>query len=161
MRTRTAYQMRLCPLKADIALRPHSITRQRPQRHSCSAIIWIGRKLRRAVLVWRLDWTRRLQKRWRWPREGTVTGRVERVGRKGGRVGKRGESNPPQNPPLAKTDHGRWRRGICDGYRHELGSIFEADCNSEIRQLPDVQRDLVLHLIAAHHGWARPHFEPT
>ncbi|HXG63032.1 MAG TPA: type I-U CRISPR-associated helicase/endonuclease Cas3 [Planctomycetota bacterium] len=44
------------------------------------------------------------------------------------------------------------------GYRHEFGSLLDARTDAEIRQHPE--RDLVLHLIAAHHGWARPHFEP-
>ena len=41
------------------------------------------------------------------------------------------------------------------GYRHEFGSLVEAD-----RAIPTdaPNRDLVLHLIAAHHGWARPGF---
>ena len=41
------------------------------------------------------------------------------------------------------------------GYRHEFGSLVEAE-----REIPvdAPNRDLVLHLIAAHHGWARPGF---
>lgn len=44
------------------------------------------------------------------------------------------------------------------GYRHEFGSLLDAMNDEGLRQLPE--RELVLHLIAAHHGWARPHFEP-
>jgi CRISPR-associated endonuclease/helicase Cas3 len=44
------------------------------------------------------------------------------------------------------------------GYRHEFGSLLDAMNDADLRKLPD--RQLVLHLIAAHHGWARPHFEP-
>jgi CRISPR-associated endonuclease/helicase Cas3 len=65
--------------------------------------------------------------------------------------------NRPPRPPLAKTDHGRWKRGICDGYRHELGSLIEAATNEVIKAHPEY--DLILHMIASHHGWARPHFE--
>ncbi|MGA4645053.1 type I-G CRISPR-associated helicase/endonuclease Cas3g [Limisphaera sp. 4302-co] len=43
------------------------------------------------------------------------------------------------------------------GYRHELGSLLDAMNDEELTEVPD--RDLILHLIAAHHGWARPHFE--
>jgi CRISPR-associated endonuclease/helicase Cas3 len=44
------------------------------------------------------------------------------------------------------------------GYRHEFGSLLDAMNDADFPKLPD--RKLVLHLIAAHHGWARPHFEP-
>ncbi|MEW6682209.1 MAG: type I-U CRISPR-associated helicase/endonuclease Cas3 [Nitrospirota bacterium] len=44
------------------------------------------------------------------------------------------------------------------GYRHEFGSLLDAMKSAELGELPE--RELVLHLIAAHHGWARPHFEP-
>jgi len=44
------------------------------------------------------------------------------------------------------------------GYRHEFGSLLDAMNNAELQQLPEY--DLVLHLIAAHHGWSRPYFEP-
>lgn len=45
------------------------------------------------------------------------------------------------------------------GYRHELGSLLEALHSPEITKHPEA--DLILHLIAAHHGWARPHFLPN
>lgn len=43
------------------------------------------------------------------------------------------------------------------GYRHEFGSLLEAARDGQIK---GADRDLILHLIAAHHGWARPHFTP-
>jgi CRISPR-associated endonuclease/helicase Cas3 len=47
---------------------------------------------------------------------------------------------------------------VLSGYRHEFGSLLDAMSDKELSKLPG--RDLALHLIAAHHGWARPHFEP-
>jgi CRISPR-associated endonuclease/helicase Cas3 len=48
-----------------------------------------------------------------------------------------------------------WR--LLDGYRHELGSVLNA---LEVEKIKTHnERDLILHLIATHHGWARPHFE--
>jgi len=44
------------------------------------------------------------------------------------------------------------------GYRHEFGSLIEARADDSLRNHP--QRELILHLIAAHHGNARPSFEP-
>jgi CRISPR-associated endonuclease/helicase Cas3 len=43
-------------------------------------------------------------------------------------------------------------------YRHELGSLIDVQENTEFNELDETARDLVLHLIAAHHGRARPHF---
>lgn len=59
--------------------------------------------------------------------------------------------------PLAKPISGGidWR--MLDGYRHELGSLLKAIETDEIMTHPE--SDLILHLIATHHGWARPHFE--
>jgi CRISPR-associated endonuclease/helicase Cas3 len=45
---------------------------------------------------------------------------------------------------------------LLDGYRHELGSLPYAARDPEVMALSPEQRDLVLHLIAAHHGHARP-----
>ncbi|HUA67145.1 MAG TPA: type I-U CRISPR-associated helicase/endonuclease Cas3 [Candidatus Saccharimonadales bacterium] len=47
---------------------------------------------------------------------------------------------------------------ICRDYRHELGSLRDAELEDEFQRLGPDERDLVLHLIAAHHGRARPHF---
>ena len=58
--------------------------------------------------------------------------------------------------PLAKSGHTRFNRHFTRGYRHELGSLFNAEEDPVIRQHPE--RDLILHLIAAHHGYARPGF---
>lgn len=60
--------------------------------------------------------------------------------------------------PLAKSNRYRDPRRALGGYRHEFGSVLEANVVEELSGHPE--RDLILHLIAAHHGWARPHFEP-
>lgn len=58
---------------------------------------------------------------------------------------------PRRGRPYAKTrGGGNWRR--LEGYRHEFGSLLKA----EKADLPADTRDLILHLIAAHHGHARP-----
>ena len=71
----------------------------------------------------------------------------------------RAAGNSVVDEPLAKAGkHGvNWR--ALQGYRHELGSLLEAANDPAIREHPE--SDLILHLIAAHHGWARPHFEPN
>jgi len=43
-----------------------------------------------------------------------------------------------------------------DGYRHELGSYLRVLDHPDVNALDDAGRDLVLHLIASHHGHARP-----
>jgi CRISPR-associated endonuclease/helicase Cas3 len=78
-------------------------------------------------------------------------------------------------------DRKRWQNGIGNGdypmqiwaksgnrrataerssYRHEFGSLFDVANQEDFKELndkPDFQ-DLVMHLIAAHHGRARPYF---
>lgn len=43
-------------------------------------------------------------------------------------------------------------------YRHELGSLIDLQSDDDFLKLDQTSRDLVMHLIAAHHGRARPHF---
>lgn len=58
---------------------------------------------------------------------------------------------PSDGRPYAKTrGGGNWR--FLEGYRHEFGSLLKA----EREDLPSATRDLILHLIAAHHGNTRP-----
>jgi CRISPR-associated endonuclease/helicase Cas3 len=45
-------------------------------------------------------------------------------------------------------------------YRHEFGSVLDLANAPEMVSLSDEMQDLTLHLIAAHHGRARPHFTP-
>jgi CRISPR-associated endonuclease/helicase Cas3 len=65
----------------------------------------------------------------------------------------------PDAEPLAKSDEPAFDRELNGGYRHEFGSLLEATDDPSLAQHP--HRDLILHLIAAHHGWARPTFEPS
>ena len=43
-------------------------------------------------------------------------------------------------------------------YRHEFGSLSDVLEMSDFQKLSDASQDLAMHLIAAHHGRARPHF---
>ena len=64
--------------------------------------------------------------------------------------------NDNGSEPLAKSRnylHGR----TLSGYRHEFGSLLDAMNDPSMYDNPD--HDLVLHLIAAHHGHARPFFD--
>jgi len=60
--------------------------------------------------------------------------------------------------PLAKSGGGGAR--LPEPFRHEFASVLIAADEPAIRALDQESRDLVLHLIAAHHGRARPHFAP-
>ena len=70
-------------------------------------------------------------------------------------VWQRAAGVPRSGPLLAKSKKGRLRPELLGGYRHEFGSLAEAE-----REVPMglPGRELALHLIAAHHGWARPGF---
>ena len=56
---------------------------------------------------------------------------------------------------FAKT-RGPINQAILDGYRHEFGSLPYLEKNAEFEALREDWRELVLHLVAAHHGQARP-----
>ncbi|ETX07175.1 MAG: hypothetical protein ETSY2_12720 [Candidatus Entotheonella gemina] len=62
----------------------------------------------------------------------------------------------PRWKPLAKSTHNSFDHAFNQGYRHEFGSLAEASADASLKHHP--YRDLILHLIAAHHGYARPHF---
>lgn len=57
--------------------------------------------------------------------------------------------------PLAKTGHNRMAASL-NGYRHEFGSFMAVMHVDEFQRLEEGEQDLVLHLIASHHGRARP-----
>ena len=61
-------------------------------------------------------------------------------------------------PALVLAKSGRVGAWLPETYRHEFGSLADALQDEEFRQLSPEWQDLVLHLIAAHHGRARPHF---
>jgi CRISPR-associated endonuclease/helicase Cas3 len=49
---------------------------------------------------------------------------------------------------------------LSEQFRHEFASVLDAQSDPELQTLSSTMQDLVLHLIAAHHGRARPHFHP-
>jgi CRISPR-associated endonuclease/helicase Cas3 len=63
--------------------------------------------------------------------------------------------NAPKDGVYAKTE-GPINQGLLDGYRHELGSVLQVESDARLAGLPEEHRDLVLHLITTHHGFARP-----
>lgn len=68
-------------------------------------------------------------------------------------------SYEPSDPArvLAKSG-GRMRPLDLTGYRHELGSLLDLQQDARFLAADESVQDLALHLVAAHHGRARPHF---
>ncbi len=66
---------------------------------------------------------------------------------------------PTDGRPYAKTT-GPINQKRLNGYRHELVSMLRARNVDEFKTFTTDLQDLILHLIAAHHGFARP-FIPT
>lgn len=62
---------------------------------------------------------------------------------------------PIDGRPYAKTK-GPIDFDLLDGYRHELGSLPYVEAHNDFKMLGVDDQDFVLHLIAAHHGFARP-----
>ncbi|HMP16509.1 MAG TPA: CRISPR-associated endonuclease Cas3'', partial [Gemmatales bacterium] len=63
-----------------------------------------------------------------------------------------------RNSATCWAKSGKNRSQLQEPYRHEFASLLDVVKESEFKLLSEDQKDLVLHLIAAHHGRARPHF---
>lgn len=100
------------------------------------------------------DRVRRICKALKLPNEEadalTIAARMHDDGKAAARW-QRAMNAPDDGCVYAKTKGGGNLR-LLEGYRHEFGSLIIA----EAENLPKATRDLILHLIAAHHGNARP-----
>jgi len=63
-------------------------------------------------------------------------------------------------PQIVLAKSGPKGARLPEPFRHEFASVLDADGDPALGNLTDDMKDLVLHLIAAHHGRARPHFGP-
>lgn len=75
-------------------------------------------------------------------------------------IGHQMPENPGPDDWIAKSGAEMELPGFRSGYRHEFGSLIDAHSGIEFQSLSVDDQDLVLHLIAAHHGRARPYFPP-
>lgn len=62
---------------------------------------------------------------------------------------------PRASGPYAKVNKGI-NQALLDGYRHEFGSLPYTQNDPAFTNLARDEQDLALHLVAAHHGYARP-----
>jgi len=63
-----------------------------------------------------------------------------------------------QYPGVLLAKAGRNGARLPEPFRHEFASLLDAQKETAFEVLDDDMKDLVLHLIAAHHGRGRPHF---
>jgi CRISPR-associated endonuclease/helicase Cas3 len=63
-----------------------------------------------------------------------------------------------QYPAVLLAKAGRNGARLPEPFRHEFASLLDAQTDEAWETLDDDMKDLVLHLIAAHHGRGRPHF---
>jgi CRISPR-associated endonuclease/helicase Cas3 len=84
----------------------------------------------------------------------TTAARLHDEGKRAARW-QRAFGKPGKGEPYAKTKN-RPNIALLGGYRHELGSLPLAEANAKVQALSSELRDLCLHMIAAHHGRARP-----
>lgn len=61
-------------------------------------------------------------------------------------------------PRLVLAKSGKKSGSISENYRHEFGSLIDVQAEPDFLVLDVDMQQLVLHLIATHHGRARPHF---
>ncbi len=66
----------------------------------------------------------------------------------------------PANPAtiFAKSGGKMRPRNVTEQYRHEFGSLLDAAHDSDFNSLNEIEREITLHLVATHHGRARPYF---
>ncbi len=66
----------------------------------------------------------------------------------------------PANPAtiFAKSGGKMRSRNVAEYYRHEFGSLLDAEHDPDFNSLTETEREITLHLVAAHHGRARPYF---
>ena len=64
--------------------------------------------------------------------------------------------NAPRGSELYAKTRGPLNIKLLDGYRHEFGSLWKVRHDPAFAQLDPDMQDLVLHLVAAHHGYGRP-----
>ncbi len=86
----------------------------------------------------------------------TTAARLHDEGKRAPRWQRAMQGASPGEEPLAKT-LGPCRPALLGGYRHEFGSLPYAAADPGLQALNPDEQALALHLIAAHHGGARPH----
>jgi CRISPR-associated endonuclease/helicase Cas3 len=99
------------------------------------------------------DWTRELKLPEPYPKVLTIAGRLHDEGKKARRWQR--AFNAPDGAVYAKT-MGPINQRLLDGYRHEFGSLPYVEDDAEFKALPSNLQDFALHLVAGHHGGARP-----
>jgi CRISPR-associated endonuclease/helicase Cas3 len=66
--------------------------------------------------------------------------------------------NPGGDPVLAKSGKKTQRYTANKNFRHEFASLLDLQKEQEFLGLTHDMQELVLHLVAVHHGYGRPHF---
>jgi CRISPR-associated endonuclease/helicase Cas3 len=62
------------------------------------------------------------------------------------------------NTNVCWAKSGKHSGRIAETFRHEFGSLIDVETEQEFAELSPDEKELVLHLIATHHGRGRPHF---